>query len=223
MAFFSKDFVAFFKELSANNNKEWFDLNRKRYELEIKEPFKKFVQLLIDRMGKKYPEMIGLQSKDCIFRINRDVRFSKDKIPYKTSVSAVIGEGGKKSKNGRGFYFELTPDYVRIYGGIYEMEREDLMVLREDISYSLDKFKAAYSDPRFIHVYGEIKGEKNKILAKNLQIAAQKEPLLFNKQFYYFTEMTAETVLADNLDNLLFTAYEAQEPVESYFYALLNH
>jgi uncharacterized protein (TIGR02453 family) len=223
MAFFTKDFLAFFQELSANNNKEWFDLNRKRYEKEVKDPFKIFVQLLIDKLAVRYPTMETLLAKDCVFRINRDIRFSKEKTPYKTMVSAVIGEGGKKAKHGRGFYFELTPEHVRVYGGVFEIEREDLQLLREDISFSLDKFKAAYTDERFVKVFGHLRGEKNKILPKNIQVAAQKEPLLFNKQFYFFTEMTAKTVLDENLDKLLIAAYEASAPVENYFHGLLNH
>ena len=90
MAFFTPDFLQFFIELAPNNNKDWFDINRKRYENSVKEPFKKFVQQLIGELAKSNPAFESLEAKDCIFRINRDVRFSKDKIPYKMMVSAVI-------------------------------------------------------------------------------------------------------------------------------------
>ena len=95
MPYFEKDFLEFFKELEKNNNKDWFDANRKRYEKVIKDPFKAFVQKMIDRMHELDSSVI-IQPKDCIFRINRDIRFSKDKTPYKSNVSAVVGVGGKK-------------------------------------------------------------------------------------------------------------------------------
>jgi uncharacterized protein (TIGR02453 family) len=99
MSFFTADYLAFFKELAANNHKEWFDANRKRYETSVKEPFKAFTQHLIDELAKKEPAFKELKASDCIFRINRDIRFSKDKTPYKTQCSAVISPNGKKSSS----------------------------------------------------------------------------------------------------------------------------
>ena len=70
-------------------------------------------------MAKKDKAFDGLEAKDCIFRINRDIRFSKDKTPYKMMVSAVVAPKGKKSKAVNGVYFELGPEYLRVYGGVY--------------------------------------------------------------------------------------------------------
>jgi hypothetical protein len=128
MTFFEPDFLQFFKDLAPNNNKDWFDVNRKRYEEIVKIPFKKFVQHVISEMAKKDSAFKSLEAKDCIFRINRDVRFSKEKQPYKLMVSAVISPKGKKDKAINGVYFELTPEHVRVYGGVYEIEKDDLQI-----------------------------------------------------------------------------------------------
>ena len=87
MPYFSPAFGSFFTGLSANNNKEWFDANRKTYEAEVKKPFAAFVEEMILRMSKHEPE-IGIKPTDAISRINKDIRFSKDKTPYNTHVSA---------------------------------------------------------------------------------------------------------------------------------------
>ncbi|HRG92968.1 MAG TPA: DUF2461 domain-containing protein, partial [Chitinophagaceae bacterium] len=90
--------INFLKELKKNNNKPWFDLNRKKYE-SAKADFAAFIQQVIDLHGKKDPGISGLLAKDCMFRINRDTRFAKDKSPYKTNFGASINKGGKKAWN----------------------------------------------------------------------------------------------------------------------------
>lgn len=224
MAFFEKDFLDFFIELAPNNNKEWFDLNRDRYENNVREPFKKFVVHLTEKMTKDLPDLKGLEPKDCIFRINRDIRFSKDKTPYKLMVSALITPGGKKKRgeDSRGVYFELGPEHVRVYGGIYEIDKDGLYDIREGIASNTEGFKKLYSTPDFKEVYGVIRGEKNKVIPKEFKTAAETEPLLFNKQWYFFTEFEPETVLSDDLDALIIDCHKAALPLKNYLNKLKN-
>lgn len=222
MAFFTPDFLKFFIDLASNNNKDWFDQNRKRYEDSVKEPFKKFVQHMIDELAKKDKTFKDLEAKDCIFRINRDIRFSKDKTPYKMMVSAVIAPGGKKSKAVNGVYFELGPEHISVYGGVYEIEKEELQIVREGIAHDISKFQKAYNNPIFKSVFGEIIGDKNKVLPKELKEAAEKEPLIYNKQWYFYAKFEPEIVLTNDLDQLIFKCYEAGRPVENYFNGLIK-
>ncbi len=222
MAFFTPDFLQFFIDLAPNNNKDWFDLNRKRYENSVKEPFKLFVQHIIDELAKSDNVFKDLEAKNCIFRINRDIRFSNDKIPYKMMVSAVVAPEGKKSKAVNGVYFEFGPEHVRVYGGVYEIDKEDLLIVREGIANDISSFQKVYENPIFKEVFGEIKGEKNKIIPKELREAAEKEPLIFNKQWYFYAEFDAETVLSDELDKIVLKCYEAGKPVENYFSKLIR-
>jgi uncharacterized protein (TIGR02453 family) len=222
MSFFSSDYLQFFIELAANNNKDWFDLNRKRYEQNVKKPFVVFVQHIIDQLAKNDPTFKELEAKDCIFRINRDIRFSKDKSPYKMMCSAVVAPEGKKSKAVNGVYFEFGPEHMRVYGGVYEIEKEDLEAVREGIAQDISKFQKAYQNPTFVKTFGEILGEKNKVLPAHLREAASIEPLIFNKQWYFYTQFEPETILKENLDEIVLNCYEAGRPVESCFNELIK-
>ncbi len=222
MAFFQKDFLDFFIELAPNNHKDWFDENRKRYENSVKEPFKNFVTHIISKLAEIDSSFSEVEAKDCIFRINRDVRFAKDKQPYKTQVSAIVTPSGKKSKAINGVYFELGPEHLRVYGGVYEIEKEDLLAVREGIADNIKEFQKKYTDPLFVKTFGELKGEKNKIIPKELKEAAEKESLIFNKQWYFYTQFEPETILFDNLDETIINCYKAGRPVEEFFNKLIK-
>ena len=110
--------IKFLKDLKKNNNKPWFDTNRKRYE-DAKNDFENFIQAVIDAYGKKDKTIASLKAKDCVFRIYRDVRFCKDKTPYKTNFGASMNKGGKKV-TGAGYYFHLEPGQLFLGGGILQ-------------------------------------------------------------------------------------------------------
>jgi uncharacterized protein (TIGR02453 family) len=222
MAFFTQDYLQFFIDLAGNNNKDWFDLNRKRYEQNVKKPFSDFVQHLIHSLAEKDAAFNELEVKNCIFRINRDIRFSKDKTPYKMMCSAVVTPDGKKSKAVNGVYFEFGPEHMRVYGGVYEIDKDDLETVRDAIAHDISKFQKAYKNPLFVKTFGEILGEKNKVLPTHLRDAAATEPLIFNKQWYFYTQFEPETILQDNLDEIVLNCYEAGRPVESYFNELIK-
>lgn len=222
MSFFTPDFLEFFKELAPNNNKDWFDIHRKRYEKSVKIPFQQFVQHLINRVAETEKEFADLEPKDCIFRINRDIRFSNDKTPYKLNVSAVVAPEGKKSRAVNGVYFELGPEYMRVYGGIYEIDKDDLLLVREGIADNPEVFKKLYTAPTFKKLFGEILGEKNKILPPHLKEAAISEPLIYHKQWYFYTEFPAATVLRDDLDEIILNCFEVGKPLEQFFNGLIQ-
>ena len=98
MSWFTNDFNAFFKDLVKNNNKEWFDANRKRCETSLKNPFEAFVAEAIQRVAK-HDRTITIAPKKAIFRINKDVRFSQDKTPCKLEASALVAAAGRKDHN----------------------------------------------------------------------------------------------------------------------------
>lgn len=222
MAFFNQDFLQFFMDLAGNNNKDWFDQNRKRYEVNVKDAFKNFVTHIITKLAEDDPAFKELEASSCIFRINRDIRFSKDKTPYKMNVSAVVTPEGKKSKAINGVYFELGPEHVRVYGGVYEIDKDDLLTVREGIAKNPEKFKKLYSDASFKNVFGELLGEKNKVIPKELKEAAEIEPLIYNKQWYFYKQFDAEVVLSENLDQLIIDCYKAGQPVEKFFNELIK-
>lgn len=217
MAYFEPDFIDFFKELAQNNHKEWFDENRKRYARVVKEPFKAFVEDLIRHLADWDHELIGVEPKNCIFRINRDIRFSKDKTPYKTNVSASVAPGGKKDMETPGVYIELDAYEVKMYSGVYMPEKEQLRKLRSHISQNMEEFKALHSDAAFIQNFGSIKGDKNKIIPKEFKPYVTQEPLIVNKQFYFYKRYPVSILYSDTLMAQLMEDHQVMKPLMAFF------
>jgi uncharacterized protein (TIGR02453 family) len=147
--------LKFLKDLKKNNNKPWFDANRKRYD-DAKKDFELFIQQVIDMHGKKDKTISSLKAKECLFRINRDIRFSKDKTPYKTNFGASINKGGKKAFSTAGYYFHLEPGEAFVGGGIYQPMPEELRKVRQEIDYNFKEFKNIIGSKKFKSVYGDL-------------------------------------------------------------------
>jgi uncharacterized protein (TIGR02453 family) len=219
--YFSPDFLQFFKELAANNHKDWFDENRTRYETVVKKPFEVFVQHAIDEMSKLDPRLAELDPKKCIFRINRDIRFSKDKAPYKLNRSAAISVGGRKEMTEPGIYFEIGPEHVRFYTGVYSPDKDSLMKVRKHIAANLKEFNAIITEKAFVNIWGEIQGDKNKIIDKSLREAAEMQTLLYNKNFYVYTTFEAELVHGPIIQEMG-KAYKSAQPFMNFMASALK-
>lgn len=215
MAWFTPDYNRFFRELAANNNKEWFDANKKRYETVVKQPFEAFVAEVIKRVAKVDPR-VRIEPKEAIFRINRDVRFSKDKTPYKLSRSALVSAAGRKDHAAAGIYFELGPGSVGFYGGAYLPDKDALYELRRRIAADLRTFKKLREDKAFVKYFGAVQGERNKVLPAEFKEAAAQEPVLFHKQMYYGAELPAKTVTDPDLADILMEHYTAMRPMTEF-------
>ncbi len=216
MKYFTEDFLDFFKELAANNHKDWFDENRKRYEKNVKDPFKKFIEDLIIETRKIDPT-INIEAKDAIFRINRDIRFSKDKSPYKLDRSAIISSAGRKDHSVPGFYIALGPENTSIGGGAYFLKPEQLAAVRQQIANNPKEFEKILKDKDFNKHFDGIKGEENKRLPKELQGAAEKQPMLYKKQFFFMKADDPELILKDNFMDYCIAHFKAAQPVQQYF------
>lgn len=141
--------LQFLSELKENNNKPWFDANRKTYEA-AKKNFAEVVQTLIKGIEKfdKSIEEAQLEVKNCTFRINRDVRFSKNKDPYKTNFGASFSKGGKKAHSA-GYYVHIAPNECFLAGGIWMPEPDDLKKIRVEIDYNFDEISAILNNSDF--------------------------------------------------------------------------
>ncbi|MEX0966214.1 MAG: DUF2461 domain-containing protein [Bacteroidia bacterium] len=215
MTYFNTSFLKFFKELSKNNNKAWFDENRKTYEKEVKKPFSDFVEEMIKRIQEHEPE-VKIKASEAIMRINKDIRFSKDKTPYNTHVSANISVYGKKDKSYPGFYFQLSPEGIMIYGGAYMVDSTTLEAIRNHISANLTEFSSVNNDKSFKEKYGKLQGEQNKRIPKEFQEIAEKEPLIANKQFFYSAELKPELITSEQLLDELMKYYLAGKKMNDF-------
>src|SRR5260221_7037147 len=147
----------FLRDLKANNNKLWFDQNRKRYDA-AREHFEAFIGDVILSFSD-IEDLGGVNPKDCLFRINRDVRFSLDKSPYKTNLGAVIGKGGRKPV-GRSYYIQIEPDgYSFIAGGLHSPSPQQLAKVRQSIAKDSAKFKKIIHHSDFTRQFGSLRGE----------------------------------------------------------------
>lgn len=221
MYYFTQDFIEFFKELSYNNNKDWFDINRKRYEQNVKNPFLNFVQDLIDEFRTLYPD-IERDAKNCVFRINKDIRFSKDKSPYKLFTSALISPNGKKNSTQPGFYIEFNPESISIYGGIYMPDNKQIGIIRNYILENDVEFNQIIEEKNFKSHFNEILGEKSIRISKEFKTFGKIQPLIFNKQWYVHANLDAKTLLDKNLLNQILAYFNAALPFHLYIKNAIN-
>lgn len=213
----TKEYFDFFAELEQNNNKEWFDANRKRYDKHIKVPFKKLVEQIITEIAFIDESVASLEAKNAIFRINRDIRFSNDKTPYKTQMSAVITAGGKKDKTSPGIYFEITKSGINIYGGVYAPDKDQLLNIRNQIAEDMDGFHDALNDKDFqMHYGGFAQTDKNKRIPKELIPAAEEEPLIYNKSFFYVSHEEIDDQNEPRIVDIVMIKFLAAKPMRDW-------
>ena len=213
MSYLSKDFIAFFKELEKNNNKDWFDANRKRYETSVKKPFTQLVDEMIGRINAEEPE-VTIQARDALLRINRDIRFSPDKTPYNTHYGAIISVAGIKDKSIPGIYFRFSSKGIDIYGGAHGIDKDQLQKIRTYIADNPDQFEKVINNKR--EAFGEIMGEKHQRIPKEFQHISKKQPLIANKQFYYGTQLPAKHITDEKLPETLMDYWYAGRSVKDF-------
>lgn len=163
MKHISQSTLDFLSELKENNDREWFSQNRFRYN-KAKEDFGAFIQGVIDEVIRFDPILKGLEAKTCIFRINRDIRFSNDKTIYKTHLGAFIARGGKRNGDRfAGYYIHVEPGgNTMIAGGAYMPPMPWLSAIREKIAGEGDDFIEIINDKELREYFGGLEGESLK-------------------------------------------------------------
>lgn len=151
--------LSFLKGLKKNNNKVWFDENRATYDA-IRKQLLMVLQEIIEEMASIYPELVGVRANDCLFRINRDIRFSNNKNPYKLNLAAGISPGGRKSVQ-PGFYLHIEPNGASyIGGGLYRPETPVLKAIRQEIDYNGSSFLQIVRQKKFVKSFGDLYDDK---------------------------------------------------------------
>lgn len=211
----SSSTVAFLKALKKNNNKIWFDQNREKY-IAAKNDFEEFVALLLKKMILFDEDVKELSAKNCTFRINRDIRFSKNKTPYKISLSASFNRGGKKSIYA-GYYFHLQPgDNSFAGGGLWMPEPVELKKLRQEIDYCFPEFKKIISAPAFKKHYGELENDEKQMLV-NVPKGYDKEnpavDFLRRKSFVATKNISDSEILSSGLAGNVIQSFKALMPL----------
>ena len=207
--------IKFLKDLKKNNNKLWFDKNRKAYEA-AKADYAGFIQKVIDQHGKKDTSIKTLVAKDCMFRINRDVRFAKDKSPYKSNFGASINKSGRKAENSAGYYFHLEPGSVFTGGGIWMPMPEELKKVRQEIDYNFTDFKKIIASKKFKSVYGDLSTSteyKLRRVPKGYEADNPAAEYLKLKSFVAIVSLKDADLTSKDLIKKTVAAFEALQPL----------
>lgn len=210
-----KTTLSFLKELKKNNTKDWFDANRKKYE-STKADFAALTQSVIQQLGKKDPFIASLLPKDCTFRMNRDVRFSKNKDPYKTNMGMYLSRGGKKSIFS-GYYFHLEPGGNSFMGGgLYMPEPDVIKKVRQEIDYNWEDFKKIITNKKFEAVYQELQREEGMVLVREPKGYEKDNPAIEYiklKSWVATAQVADQSLTSDHLVKEIVGAFETLHPM----------
>lgn len=156
--------IQFLKNLKKNNNKEWFEKNRSIYET-AKADYLLFIEKVLHKLKKKDTTLENIEAKKSIFRINRDVRFSKNKNPYKTNFGASISKGGKKTLLA-GYYLHVEPNQSFVAGGLWMPKSTEFQKVRQEIDYNFNEFCNIISAKKFVQQFGGLEKSKEYVLSR---------------------------------------------------------
>jgi uncharacterized protein (TIGR02453 family) len=206
--------IQFLNELSENNNREWFQKNKKWYD-ESREKVLFLTEVVINEIRKFDPDVPLLEPKDCLFRIFRDVRFSNDKSPYKTNFGSFIAKGGRKSSYA-GYYFHIEPSGSFVGGGIYMPAAEPLKAIRDYIAENGEEFLLLTNNKNFKKVYPEMMDDKLKTAPKGYSPDHEFINLLRYKSFAFSSQFDKSQILADNYIEKLVHSFKTLQPVNRF-------
>lgn len=210
--------ISFLSDLKKNNRKEWFDENRNIYET-AKADFLAFIQAIINEFSKIDNSIQFVKAKDCVFRINRDVRFSNDKSPYKTNFGAFITRSGKKPMNLAGYYFHLEPGNSFAGGGIYMPMPPELKKIRIAIDANYPEFLQIINNESFTSVFGALDKDPKFVLSRVPKGYEPDNPAVEYLKYKSFTaiiSITNEELLSKNLLNKTIKTFEALKPLNDF-------
>ncbi len=206
-----QDTISFLSELAGNNNKPWFDDNRDRYAT-AKEDFEVLVGNLLKSAEELDPAFEGQKAKDCIFRIFRDVRFGKDKTPYKPNFGAFFSKGGRKFP-GAGYYMHLEPGGKSFAGGgLWMPESPLLKAIRQEVDYNFEEFKGIIEEKKFKKMFPKISGEQVKTIPQGYTYDNPAIEYLKMKSFTVIHNITDEQIASKNLEKIVMDIFTTMKP-----------
>jgi uncharacterized protein (TIGR02453 family) len=206
--------LEFLSLLKKNNDRTWFEKNRALYEHAMGQ-FEMFVGCLLEGLGKVV-DLDGVTPKDCIMRIYRDVRFSKDKKPYKTGLGAGIAPGGRKSGT-LGCHLHMEPGgATMVAGGLWEPMPPQLSRFRDAVSRDAAGFKKILAAAAFKRHFGQVTGEKLKTAPQGFTVDHPEIELLRFKQVCVMERFDDESVLSSGFVDLALESANAMTPFIDY-------
>ena len=201
----------FLEQLATNNNKPWFDAHRDEY-LAAKEDFEGLVTGILGKLAESDPVFKEQTAKDSVMRIFRDVRFSKDKTPYKNNFGAGFSKAGRKFP-GAGYYLHIEPGKCFAGGGMWMPEGPQLKAVRQEIDYNFKEFSAIVEDKKFKKLFGAVEGESLKKLPQGY---AEDNPALHYLKLKSFTvgcKLSDDDLTGKGLEKKIMEAFITMKPL----------
>lgn len=215
MSSISNTTFKFLKDLKNNNNREWFNDNKKRYEA-AKEEFETFIGALITNISKFDAPIGSLEPKKTIFRIYRDVRFSANKDPYKVNFGAHLSNSPSKIHDRAGYYIQIQPGNSFLAGGAYLPPSAWINKIRQEIDYNTDEFKKILNNATFKKYFGGITGEQLKTAPKGYPKDHPEIELLRYKSFLVSNECGDKEVTSDDFLKHATSVFKAMKPFDDF-------
>ncbi len=209
-----RPYLKFLTALAENNHKEWMDANKKWY-LEAREEFIEDVVVMLKGVEAFEPAMAAYKAKDCIFRINRDVRFSANKNPYKNNFSAYFSAKGKKVE-WPGYYVHVQPGASFIGGGLWMPSSDSLKKIRREIDYSGGELKRILESKEISETYSGIEGEKLKTSPRDYDADHEFIEFLKLKSFILSKPMTDQDINSGNYINVALDGFHRMKPFQDF-------
>lgn len=215
-----KTILDFLQDLKKNNNREWMDKHKDRYH-DARQSFESLVAILIDKIALFDDSVAGIQPKSCIFRLNRDIRFSNDKRPYKENMGAFISGMGKKAVDG-GYYLHLEPGQSMIAGGSYMPPGDVLSRIRQEIDYNPGALISFIEGAPFRKYFGGFAGERLKTSPKGYPADHPHIDLLNLKSLIVTHYLSDEQVTHDNFINYAVDVFAAIKPLNDFLKSAIS-
>ncbi|MCX6286577.1 MAG: DUF2461 domain-containing protein [Bacteroidetes bacterium] len=211
----------FLNQLKDNNNREWFHANKKNYDT-AKIEMEAFVDNLIPLIAVFEPSVQYVTAKDCMFRIFRDVRFAKDKSPYKTNMGAWITKGGRKSP-GPGYYLHIQPGESMLAGGVYMPEPDQLKKIRQEIYYNAEEFKAILAKKTAKKYFnGLSEWDKQKLAPRDFPKDFPDIDLLKHRHYTVACMLSDKQVVEKDFSKLVVKVFGLMHPLNVFLERALN-
>jgi uncharacterized protein (TIGR02453 family) len=210
---FPREGIDFMKRLKRNNNRPWFEKHKEEYESSVKLPMQSLISALRPHFDRFAPEF-DINPKRSLFRIYRDVRFSKDKTPYKTHVAAhFVLRGKPKGVEGSGYYLHIEPGEVFLGGGIYMPDNDQLKKIRRAIADHSNEFLSIIQNQRFRKCFGKLEGDKLQRAPKGYEPDHPMVEWLKYKQFFVGVEWAESKCLKVKFVSEIAAVFEVASPL----------
>ena len=213
--------IKFLKDLGKNNDRDWFQANKPRYE-QARDEFVGFVGDLVSRIAKYDPEISKVDPKKAVFRIYRDTRFSKDKRPYKTNIGAHLVAYASKPHDRAGYYIHIEPDNCFLAGGAYMPPGPWMKAIRQEIAYNADDFRKVLNSKSFKQYFGEMEGEQLKTAPRDYPKDHAEIELLKYKSFLAVHKLKDSDVTKADFGKHCATVFKALKPFDDFLNRALD-